>query len=148
MSWQKLLTSNRVEPHITSKAEIDSLRQMVERDLADADIKQLSDDRRFIIAYSAALTLAKITIACAGYRIKGVGGAHQTTFEALRLAMGESVQTQAIYFDRCRTVRNDLSYDSGGTVTENEVEEILDEVRDFNVEVESWISKNHAAFKL
>jgi hypothetical protein len=52
------------------------MRALVTRDLADAAISFLSADRRFAIAYNAALQAADMAIACAGYRIVGKIG-HQ-----------------------------------------------------------------------
>jgi hypothetical protein len=101
VSWQQLLASNRVRKHRTSKAELDSLRAVVERDLQDAAVPGLSADRCFDTAYNAALQLAKMAIASAGYRVTGLG-AHQTAFEAVELAMGHSIAQYAAYFETCR----------------------------------------------
>lgn len=60
----------------------------------------LSADRRFATAYNAALQLAKMTIACKGYRVTGPGH-HQTTLEALELVMGAAIQDLAAYFETC-----------------------------------------------
>src|SRR6185503_9460654 len=43
----KFLASHDVQPHRTSKQELDSLRALVARDLADACVLALSADRRF-----------------------------------------------------------------------------------------------------
>src|SRR5579864_7280973 len=101
MSWQSLLQAQKVKPHKTSRQEIENLRDVVERDLQDAEIEALSADRRFATAYNAVLQLAKMVIACAGYRVAGVGH-HLTTFEALEIAMGPSVSALVAYFDTCR----------------------------------------------
>jgi hypothetical protein len=53
VSWKALLASRTVQPHKTSKKEIESLRQLVAHDLTDAAIKGLSADRCFAIAYNA-----------------------------------------------------------------------------------------------
>jgi len=63
---------------------------VIGRDLADAAIAGLSADRCFATAYNAALQAAKMAIACAGYRVGGLG-AHQTSFEAVELAIGPTV---------------------------------------------------------
>src|SRR5215470_7873932 len=110
MSWQPLLTTRRVQPHTTSRQELNGLRAVVVRDLHDARVSGLSTDRQFAIAYNAVLQLAKMAIACAGYRVVGQGH-HLTTFEALELAMGPSIAPLASYFDTCRRKRNVLDYD-------------------------------------
>lgn len=56
VSWQQLLAGNRVRAHTTNKQELDALRSVVERDLRDAALTDLSEDRRFATAYNAALS--------------------------------------------------------------------------------------------
>jgi hypothetical protein len=55
MSWKKLLQSNSVHRHTASRQELSDIRRLVARDLADAAIPALSEDRRFATAYNAAL---------------------------------------------------------------------------------------------
>lgn len=105
-----LLARQLVRSHVTSKNEIDELRGVIARDLADAAISALSSDRRFATAYNAALQTAKIVIACAGYRVAGLGH-HQTTFEAAELAIGSQSATLMAFFDTCRRKRNIVDYD-------------------------------------
>ena len=142
MTWKKLLDTNRVEVHTTSKQELDDLRRAVKRDLQDAAIEGLSDDNRFGMAYEAALLVAKMAVAAAGYRIKGLG-AHQTTFVARKLALGVEMTQTASYLDRCRRMRNELSYDTAGVVTDDEAAELLKEARKLKDTVEHWINENH-----
>jgi hypothetical protein len=67
MTWKKLLAQHKVHTHTTSKKELDALRALIARDLADARIPGLSDDRRYATAYNAALQTGKMSISCAGY---------------------------------------------------------------------------------
>jgi hypothetical protein len=60
MSWKKLLQSNRVHRHTTSRQELTEIRRLIARDPADAAIPALSEDRRFATAYNAALQTAKM----------------------------------------------------------------------------------------
>ena len=142
MSWTSLQSQGLVVPHTTSKAELDDLRAALKRNLEDAALDELSDDNRFGIAYQAALLAAKMAIACAGYRVKGTG-AHHTTFEALKLALGSGVKKTADYLDRCRRKRNIIEYDSQGVVTSTDVDEILKQASALSRDVETWISKNY-----
>ena len=73
VTWTQLLASNEVQRHKTSKKELDKLRAVIRRDLADASLRGASADRRFATAYNAALQAAKMVIACAGYRVVGAG---------------------------------------------------------------------------
>lgn len=142
MTWKKLLAERRVETHTTSEQELDDLRSAVDRNLRDAAIHQLSADNRFAVAYEAALLLGKMAVACAGYRVKGLG-AHQTTFAALKLALGAGIGKTAAYLERCRRRRNELSYDMAGVVTDTEVAEILAQAQTLQKTVEQWIAENY-----
>src|SRR5689334_7092750 len=130
MSWQSLLQAQRVKRHRTSVQEINDLRDVVERDLQDAAIEALSADRRFATAYNAVLQLAKMVIACAGYRVVGPGH-HLATFEALEIAMGSMVSPLVAYFDTCRRKRNQVDYDCAHAATETEAEEFLGKAEEF-----------------
>ena len=115
MSWQTLLESGRVKRHTTSAEEISDLPEIVERDLKDAHVEMISADRRFATAYNAVLQLAKMVIACSGYRVSGLGH-HQTTFDALELALGPAIAKMSAYFDTCRrkTKSSRLRFRFGG----------------------------------
>lgn len=147
MSWPSLEQAHRVKAHRTSVQELADLRAIVERDLSDATVPGLSADRRFATAYNAVLQLAKMVIACAGYRVVGLGH-HQTTFEALELAMGPSVSATVAYFDTCRRKRNQVDYDLANAATETEAEELIRKAEEFRNTVEAWIRKNHASYRL
>lgn len=134
-----------MDRHTTSKREIDDLRSAVNRNLRDAGISQLSADNRFGLAYEATVLLAKMVVACSGYRVKGQG-AHQTTFVALKLAMGSDIAKMASYLERCRRKRNLLSYDTAGVVTETEATEILAQAQAMQRTVEQWIAGRHPRF--
>src|SRR5689334_5844530 len=100
MSWRQLLAGRRVQRHATSRRELTELRAVIARDLKDASLPLLSSDRKFATAYNAALQLAKMAIACAGYRVAFGPGHHQTTFEAVKLiALGKNSSKLADYFD-------------------------------------------------
>ena len=146
MSLQTLVTNQRLRPHTTSKQEIDDLRAVIARDLADAAIAALSADRRFATGYNAALQTATIIIHCAGYRSTGIGH-HQTTFEAAELAMGADSARFIAYFDACRRKRNTVDYDRAHVATETEATDIVKHATDFLALTESWISRNYPQFK-
>ena len=145
MTWQQLLTAHRVQTHVTSRQELDGLRAVVARAFSDANLPGLSTDRQFATAYNAVLQLAKIAIACAGYRVVGQGH-HLTTFEAVELAMGRSVVPLARYFEPCRRKRNMLDYDMANVATETEVRELLEKAEEFRVLVEQWITGHYPQF--
>jgi hypothetical protein len=76
VTWTSLLANKEAQKHKTSKKELDNMRALIARDLADASLAGLSADRRFATAYNAALQAANMAIACAGYRIVSKVGLH------------------------------------------------------------------------
>ncbi len=147
MSWQRLLAAHRVQRHATSRRELDRLRAVVARDLCDARVPGLSTDRKFATACNAVLQLAKMAIACVGYRVVGQGH-HLTTFQALELTMGPSIAALASYFETCRRKRNMLDYDMADVATDTELEELLQKVEQFRTLVEEWIAQYHPQFSI
>ncbi len=148
MSWKRLLQDNKVHRHTTSRPELTEIRRLVARDLADASIPALSEDRRFATAYNAALQTAKMAIACSGYRIGSVPGHHRLTFEAAKLALGKPAEVLADYFDACRRKRNEIDYTGATIATGTEAEELLLHAKVFLELVERWIASTHPAWKL
>lgn len=147
MSWKKLLQDNKVHRHTTSLQELTEIRRLVARDLADASIPALSEDRRFATAYNAALQTGKMAIACAGYRIASVPGHHRLTFEGAKLAVGKPAEALADYFDACRRKRNEIDYTGATIATSTEADELLLHAKSFLGLVEEWIESAHPKFK-
>jgi hypothetical protein len=124
-----LLASHDVQRHRTSKRELDEMRALVARDLADAQVPGLSADRRFATAYNAALQSASMAIACAGYRVTAKTGHHKVTVEAITLAVGSAVKAYADYFETCRRKRNVIDYTRSHVATDSEADEIVNKAR-------------------
>jgi hypothetical protein len=143
MSWKKLQAEGKVRAHKTSRKELDDLRAVIVRDLDDAAIVELSDDRRFATAYNAALQTATISIACAGFRLTATPGHHRLTFETASLALGAPAHASLDFFEACRRKRNLIDYDQASVATHTETEEIVVEAKDFFELVERWIGANH-----
>jgi MoxR-like ATPase len=121
MSLEKWAEYGWLKPEPTSRDEIKSLLTIVDRDLKDADVAGLSEDRRFEAAFSAARTSADIALRASGYRT-AVQAGHQTkTIESLEL----TIKGDAKLIQRMKTLskkRNATSYDSAGSVSKQEVE--------------------------
>ncbi len=114
--------------------------------LKDASTRAISADTRFVTAYGAALLLAKMAIACAGYRLDSkIGGHHKTAFEALRVALGAPIAPLAAYFDVCRRKRNEIDYDRAFVASDADADEIVRRTEELQAAVEAWISANHSA---
>lgn len=142
MTLTDLRKQGRLTDHQTAPAEIANLFAGARRDMADARVEDLSLDRRFTIAYSAALSLATAALYARGFRSAGFGH-HATVFAALPDVMGESMSDLADYFDLCRRKRNRLSYERVGLATEADVEELTETTEQFAKQVREWFRENH-----
>ena len=145
MNLERLLAQGRLRPHSTTKEEIQEMLRIAMRDLEDAVVQGLSSDRRFFIAYEAALTLATIPLYCSGYETHGRGH-HWMTFLLFPEVMSSEIRELADYFDLCRTKRNIGTYDRGGQISQSEAEELITEVKQFQSTIEDWLRINHPEF--
>ncbi len=126
----RLIKKGQLVREAANAAEIDGLIDMIERDLKDSLAQDLSEDWRFGIAYNAALKLATILVRDSGYRVRGTGF-HLNTIQLLPHFLGKKYQSYADYLEACRCKRNALEYDSVGGVSQSEVQELQDFVREF-----------------
>ena len=136
------MASRDVQRHRTSKKELDDIRALIARDLADAGVTAVSADRRFATAYNAALLTAHMVIACAGYRVTAKTGHHKVALGAITLTLSANASKYAVYFERCRRKRNVIDYTRSHVATETEAQEILEKATEFHGFVEAWIDSN------
>ena len=137
MSIDKLLSRGVLEKRATSKDEIQDLLNIVNRDLKDSEVNQVSLDWQFGIAYNAALKLANIIVRGSGYRVKG-GSHHMNTIAMIPLLLGEEKKDDCNYLDACRKKRNTVEYDCVGGATEADVKELREFVKEFREVVLVW----------
>jgi hypothetical protein len=147
MTWTQLLANHDVQRHETSKRELDEIRALIARDLADAQVRSVSADRRFATAYNAALQSATMAIACAGYRVTAKTGHHKVTVDAITLALGAAAGPYADYLETCRRKRNVIDYTRAKVATDSEAEEIVRKAKEFHELVETWIGSKFARSK-
>ena len=138
LTWKSLLADRLVKPHRTSRDELRALNAVVERDLKDARVREVSAGRRFATAYKAVLQLATIVIACCGYRVTGPGH-HETTLRAFEVGMGAEASALAAYFQTCRRKRNQVDYDMTNVATDYETDDLLEKAQEFKALVRAWI---------
>lgn len=144
MTWQELLRQKRVQRLPTEREEIEALRRVVERDLADAAISGLSTDARAGLSYDAARAAATMAIRASGYRVRGLRG-HETTFEALSALTGP-LRQYAAYFQVLRIKRNALTYATAGDTSDAEADEALEQAGALFADVEAWLARQHPEF--
>ena len=141
MSLQSWLSEGKLKAHKTSKSEVTQLLSVFDRDLADAQVKTLSADRRFAIAYNAALMVSIAALAAGGYRASGEGH-HYWTIQSLAFTIQADART-INKFNKFRQKRNISDYERTDVVSEQEVGEIIALAQELRQSVEKWLRKNH-----
>ena len=137
---QDWLKEGRLRAHKSSKKEINQLLAVFERDLADAQVKTLSADRRFTTAYNAALMVSIAALAASGYRASSEGH-HYWTIQSLTLTLQLDAQT-ITKFNKFRQKRNISDYEMTGMVSEQEVKEMIALAQELHTMVVQWLKKN------
>ena len=145
MNLEALLSRGRLRRRNAGKEEIRGLLQVADRDLKDAAVPGLSSDRRFLVAYEAALALATVPLRCKGYETHGQGH-HWTTFQSLPLTMGDDLKDLSDYFENCRNKRNVGAYDRSGAISRSEAAELLEEAGAFKEKVRQWLRDQFPEF--
>ena len=141
MNLQKYLKNGSLKPHRSNEKEIESFNKLIDRDLNDCVIEELSVDRRFTTAYQAALNLSRMIIAASGYRVGAKTGHHALTFEIAGLILGDKFQEYFDFFDVCRRKRNIVDYDLTDVVSISELSSLLQKVKEFRHIVYDWLEK-------
>ncbi len=141
------LKEDRLKQHSTSIEEVAKLFKIVDRDLADAGIPNLSADRRFITAYNAILQLTTIVLRVYGVRTNpNKSGHHRISIDALPEILGTKFQDLTDYFNACRIKRHICDYTSSGEISEKEAIEIIAEAKRFKNSVLKWIKIDYPHF--
>lgn len=142
MSLEKWAEYGWLKPEPSSRNEIRSLLAIVDRDLKDANLTGLSEDRRFEAAFSAARTSANIALRASGYRTAIQAGHHIKTIESLEL----TIRADAKLVQRMKMLskkRNATSYDSAGNVSKQELDLAMKTAVELRRDVVGWLEKNH-----
>ena len=143
MSLEQWARNGWLREHKTSAGEVAAISALVERDIRDASKKEITADWRFNIAYNAGLQLATLVLYAAGYRTGRGEGKHYRVIQSLPLVMGRRFTSLRDYLDNCRRKRNRSEYDTAGMISEKEVHDLLEVVRQFKIDVDDWLRKSH-----
>lgn len=130
----------RAEP--TSPEEIAGLLGIVSRNLGDACVEAISEDRRFEAAFNAARTAANVALRACGYRTATQLGHHLKTIESLEL----TIQADPRLIHKMRVFskkRNATSYDSAGNISDQELEDVIGVAGELQQSVTAWLRQKH-----
>jgi hypothetical protein len=137
MSLKIWLENRWVVEHETSPAEVADLLEVVGRDLADAAIDGLSADWRLGIAYNAALQLATLALAAAGYR-----PGRERAIQSLRYTIALD-QATVDTLDGIRRKRNVGNYERAGTASSGEAAEVYTIAVTLRQQVIEWLVERY-----
>jgi hypothetical protein len=137
MSLQNWLQNSWLVQHTTSAEEIGDLLRISDRDLAACKVAGLPADWQLAIAHNAALQAATAALASAGYRAARENH-HYRVIQSLEftLASGRRVIDT---LDAFRKKRNASSYETAGTVSQKESDEMIRLATSLRSDAEKWI---------
>lgn len=142
MSLEKWAEYGWLKAEPTSRDEIKSLMTIVDRDLKDANVAAISEDRRFEAAFSAARTSANIALRASGYRTTSQAGHHIRTIESLEF----TIKADSKLIQKLKTLskkRNATSYDAAGSVSKQELELAIKTAAEVQREAYAWLERNY-----
>ena len=142
MSLDDWLRNDWLKRHTTTKAEIDGLLAIVERELHDSQVEGVSADGRFNHAYRAALTLSTVLLYASGYSPARGQSHHYRTIEAIPAILGDGVKDDSVYLQSCRAKRNAAEYDAANEASETECAELIEFAKNFRATVRAWLRKS------
>ena len=137
--WQK---NGWLTAHKSGANELRDLLGVLDRDLKDSAVDDISTDARLGMAYNAALKAGTIALAAAGYRASR-DQPHYRVIQSLSLTIGASAAEIAT-LDAFRKKRNVSDYDRAGTTSEAEVAELRTLATKLRERVVAWVKTNHA----
>ena len=141
MTLQSWLKNRWLTKHDPSPEEIADLLAVVDRDLEDAALDQLSPDGRLNIAYNAALQLATLALAAEGYRPERQRS-HERTIQSLRLTIAADARLVDT-LDGVRRKRNLGTYERAGTTSPSEADEVYRLAIRLREDVVKWLADGH-----
>jgi hypothetical protein len=115
---------------------------VADRDLADCQVSGLSADARLNIAYHAVLQAAHVALAAAGYRVPKGESSHYRALQSLAYTVGLGKELVG-RLDDFRKKRNLGSYETVGTISDQEAGEMLQTAKALRKQVETWLRKEH-----
>ena len=142
MSLENYFKNGWLKKEATSPQEIADQLGLVSRCMKDASVEGISDDLRFYTTFNAVLALANIALRASGYRTTTQPGHHMRTIETLEYTVQADNKTirKIMAFSKKRNV---ASYDSAGSISNEELKQILSTADSLQQTVETWLAANH-----
>jgi hypothetical protein len=142
MSLERYVENAWLRREPTSRQEIADQLGIVARAMNDAAVEGISDDLRFYTSFNAVLALANTALRASGYRTTNQQGHHTRTIETLEYTIRADAKLirKLLAFSKKRNV---ASYDSAGSIPNQELTDILVTTNDLRHSVEIWLRTAH-----
>lgn len=142
MSLERYVENGWLRQEPTSAQEIADQLGIVTRSMNDAGVQDISDDLRFYTSFNAILALANTALRASGYRTTTQPGHHIRTIETLEYTIGADSKLirKLLAFSK---KRNAASYDAAGSVSNQELQQILITVEDLRHTLMAWLRMEH-----
>lgn len=138
MTLENLLAIHRLQAFEATANGVLRLLAAAERNLADARLRELSNDNRFDAAYKTIMQCAMIGLWAKGFRtVTSQPGHHQTALQALPKTLGLAADT-VIVLDTLRRQRNLNDYE-GDPVTDAAVRECQAQAEALLAHTRQWL---------
>jgi len=141
MTLENLLSNGQLKEHTTTAEEINLLLAAAQRNLADANVTEISDETRFDAAYKAVMQAAMLALLANGYRPSTSSvGHHMTMIQSLPKSIGLAKE-KMVLLDALRRKRNAADY-LGGYVDQASLTACISEAEALLEAVTLWIKTN------
>jgi hypothetical protein len=142
MSLAKYVENAWLKKEATGPQEIADQLGIVSRCMKDASVEGISEDLRFYTTFNALLALANTALRASGYRTTNQQGHHMRTIETLEYTIQADSKTirKIMAFSKKRNV---ASYDSAGSISNEELKQILVTAESLLDTVQTWLKATH-----
>lgn len=142
MSLDSYVKNAWVKREATSPQEIADQLGIVARCMKDAAVEGISDDLRFYTTFNALLALSNTALRASGYRVANQQGHHERTIETLEYTIEaeNKIVRKILAFSKKRNI---ASYDSAGSISNEELKQILATAEGLKGAVMAWLKAAH-----
>jgi hypothetical protein len=142
MTLERYVENAWLRREATSRQEIADQLGIVSRSMSDASVEEISDDLRFYTTFNAILALANTALRASGYRAATQSGHHTRVLETLEFTVkADTKLLRKLYVFSKK--RNSASYDSAGSISNQDLEQVLSTAQELRHTVENWLKKFH-----
>ncbi|WP_157467503.1 hypothetical protein [Edaphobacter aggregans] len=142
MSLDSYVENAWLKKEAASPQEITDQLGIVARCMKDASVEGISDDLRFYTTFNALLALANTALRASGYRTTNQQGHHMRTIETLEYTIHADSKTirKILAFSKKRNI---ASYDAAGSISNEELKQILVTAESLQDAVQTWLTATH-----